>query len=166
MTFMNCLNFFSDSRTSVKANDGVWHHICVLWENSLGSWTFYKDGDPVKEGTDFKRGYTIIEGGTLVLGQEQDSVGGDFNADQSLQGMLASVNVWDKVLPATQIKDMSKSCLQEEWNEGNVYKWIDFLREGGTRLVQPSPCKMVELGTWKLNIILINAHALYMVKLP
>lgn len=75
-----------------------------------------------------------------MLGQEQDSVGGDFQASQSFQGMLSDVNVWDRVLPAAQIKDMSQSCLPDERNEGNVYKWTDFLRQGGPKLVEPSPC--------------------------
>ena len=55
--------------------------------------------------------------------------------------MLSNVNVWDSVLPATQIKEMSQSCLSDVWNEGNVYKWIDFLRQGGAKLVEPSPCE-------------------------
>ena len=85
----------------------------------------------------------------MVLGQEQDSVGGGFDSTQSLQGMLSDVNVWDKVLLSAEIIEMSKSCQLDEGNEGkggNVYKWSDFLREGGARLVHPSPCKMVEVG--------------------
>ena len=133
--------YFLNRQTSVTANDGVWHHICVTWESSSGSWKFYKDCKLKQEGTDFKRGYTIKEGGTLVLGQEQDSVGGDFDSDQSFQGKLSNVNVWDKVLPATQIKDISSSCLLDKWNEANVYKWSDFLRQGGPKLLTPSTCE-------------------------
>jgi len=135
------------SLTTVTANDGVWHHICVSWESSSGSWKLYKDGNLKQEGTNFKTGYTIRQGGTLVLGQEQDSVGGDFDASQSFQGMLSNVNVWDQVLDATLIKERSKSCELEDGNEGNLYKWPDFLHEGGARLVHPSPCKIVEVGT-------------------
>jgi len=76
-----------------------------------------------------------------VLGQEQDSVGGDFDATQSFQGMLSNVHVWDRVLPATQIKEISTSCVLDEWNEANVYEWSDFLRQGGAKLLKPSPCK-------------------------
>lgn len=100
----------------------------------------------MKKGT-LKKGYTIRERGTLVLGQEQDSVGGDFDKKQSLKGMLSNVNVWDRVLSATHIKDMSRSCLRDEWNEGNVYKWPDFLNEGGAKVFRPAPCVRVELGT-------------------
>ncbi|KAL9983773.1 hypothetical protein ACROYT_G005997 [Oculina patagonica] len=133
------------SQMSVKVNDGVWHHICASWESYSGSWKFYKDGVLKQKGTNFKKGYTIRGGGTLVLGQEQDSVGGNFDAKQSLQGMLSYVNVWDKAISATEINDMSRSCLPNEWNEGNVYKWTNFLGEGGALLVRPTPCVKEEV---------------------
>ena len=82
-----------------------------------------------------------------MLGQKQESVGGGFRTSESFQGMLANVNVWDHVLEGTLIKKRSKSCELKEGNEGNVYKWQEFLYEGGARLVHPSPCKIVEVGT-------------------
>ena len=130
--------YFIKRLTTVKANDGVWHHICLSWEKILGSWKFFKDGLVKQEGTSFKIGYTIRQGGTLVLGQEQDSIGGEFETSQSFQGMLSDVNVWDRALLVTQIKEMSQSCLPDE---GNVYKWTNFLRQGGPKLVEPSPCE-------------------------
>ena len=82
-----------------------------------------------------------------MLGQEQHSVGGGFDSSQSFQGMLSVVNLWDNVLSASQIKEMSEPpCQLDEGNGGNVYKWSDFLSEGGARLVQPSPCKIVKVG--------------------
>ena len=76
-----------------------------------------------------------------MLGQEQDSVGGGFETVQSFQGMLSNVNIWDQFLSGTKIKEMSKSCLSDGENDGNVYKWRDFLRKGGVKLVKPTPCK-------------------------
>ena len=132
--------------TSVTPNDGVWHHICVSWESSSGSWKFYKDGEVKEEGTNFKRGHTITQGGSLVLGQEQDSVGGGYDADQSFKGTLLNVNLWDKVLSPTEIEEMSTSCLLNEWNAGNVYKWRHFVRESETRLVKQSTCEPLGTG--------------------
>ncbi len=77
----------------------------------------------------------------MVLGQEQDSVGGGFDSSQSFEGMLSNVNVWDHVLSAAQITEMSTSCQLDEWNEANVYKWTEFLRQGGAKLQKPSPCE-------------------------
>ena len=99
-----------------------------------------KDGFVKEEGTGFGKGHTIREGGTLVLGQEQDEVGGGFENVWSFQGMLSNVNVWDRVLGTSQIEEMSLSCLPDKGNEGNVYKWSDFLHQGGPKLVKPSPC--------------------------
>jgi len=130
----------SPKSTSVSANDGKWHHICTSWENTAGSWKFYRDGAVAAKGTGHKTAHVIKSGGSIVLGQEQDSPGGGFDANQSFIGMLTNVNVWDHVLPIAQIEQMSKSCLS---GEGNVYKWSDFIhgREGNARVVIPSPCK-------------------------
>ena len=99
-----------------------------------------------KEDNNFQKGHTIRQGGTLVLGQDQDSVGGGFDSTQSFQGMLSNVNIWDHVLPQTQIKEMAKSCLLDEWNAGNVHKWRDFLQKKGATLVAPSPCETLGTG--------------------
>lgn len=133
-------SLFLHRSTSVTAFDGVWHHICLTWENRLGSSKFYKDCELQDEGT-LKTGHTIRQGGTLVLGQDQRLVGGDFDTSQSFRGLLSNVNVWDHVLSAAQITEMSTSCQLDEWNVANVYKWADFLRQGGTKLVKPSPCQ-------------------------
>ena len=131
----------------MSPNDGVWHHICLSWERSSGSWKLYKDGEIKQQGTDFKKGFTVREGGSLVLGQDQDSVGGGFEADESFKGMLSNVNVWDHKLTDAQIKDMSASCLLDEWNSGNVYSWRSFLQKAQARLVTESPCKPLGTGT-------------------
>ncbi len=131
---------------SVRAFNGLWHQICVSWESNSGSWRFYKDGDLKMQGSSFKRGHTIRQGGTLVLGQDQDSVGGGFEAADSFQGMLSNVNVWHVALDATQISRLSKTCVQDEASDNKVYKWLDFLRQGGVTIVHPSPCQPVLIG--------------------
>ena len=65
----------------------------------------------------------IRGGGALVLGQEQDSVGGSFEASQSFIGEMTGVNIWDHVITDQEIMRMSKSCLT---GVGNVFKWRDF----------------------------------------
>ena len=122
-----------------SANSGRWHHICMTWRNSDGAWQFYKDGELQTNNTGLSKGHTIQGGGSLVLGQDQDSVGGSFQPHQSFQGSLTNVNVWSYILSASAIKSMSKSCLS---GEGNVYKWSDFIYgvKGKTVVVIPSSC--------------------------
>lgn len=120
--------------TSVSAIDGKWHHICATWENRAGSWKLYKDGVVAAQGQGLQNGHVIRGGGSLVLGQEQDSVGGRFNADQSFVGEMTGVNIWERVMHHQWIVSLSKSCLT---GEGNVYKWSDFKPHliGGVQLV-------------------------------
>lgn len=92
----------------------------------------------------------------MVLGQDQDSVGGGFETDDSFQGMLANVNVWNEVLTPEQIKPMSKSCLVDENNAGKVFKWLDFLREGEPRLVKPFSCEPFGKGKVTVEDMFVN----------
>ena len=144
-------------KTSVNANDEAWHHICLSWKNIFGQWKFYKDGDLKQKGEDLKHGHTITQDGTMVLGQEQDSMGGGFQKDQSFQGMLSNANVWDRVLTDTEIEQMSKSCFWNKFNDGNVFNWVDFIREGGAFLIKPSPCEPFDING-RLSVNFIFSH--------
>ena len=42
--------------TSISANDGKWHHICFVWENTAGSWKLYKDGKIAASGKSLSKG--------------------------------------------------------------------------------------------------------------
>ncbi len=91
-----------------------------------------------------------------MLGQKQGSVGGGFQADQSFKGMLSNVNLWNRVLLASQIEEISTSCLLDPWNAGNVYKWHNFLRASETRLLKKSTCEPLLAG--RLNNTLARFH--------
>lgn len=82
-------------------------------------------------------GYVIRGAGSLVLGQDQDSVAGGFSASQSFVGEMTGVNVWNRVMDHHEITSLSKSCRS---GEGNVYKWSDFKPHiiGGVHLVSLS----------------------------
>ena len=135
ITFVLC-----NRQLSVSANDNEWHHICVSWENTAGSMNFFKDGVLSANATNFKVAHVIRSGGSLMLGQEQDSVGGGLSSAQSFQGFLSNLNVWDYVLCQEIITRMSKACKFSE--KGNVYAWSSFKLgfEGDPRLFIPSPC--------------------------
>ncbi len=85
----------------------------------------------------FFTGYVIRGGGALVLGQEQDSVGGSFEASQSFIGEMTGVNIWDHVIKDKEITRMSKSC---HTGVGNVFQWSDFKAhlKGSVKITNPS----------------------------
>lgn len=47
--------------TDVRANDGMWHLVCVTWTSVGGTWAIYLDGNLADNGTDLGNG-TSIEG--------------------------------------------------------------------------------------------------------
>ncbi|CAB3367991.1 Hypothetical predicted protein [Cloeon dipterum] len=96
--------------TDVSANDGLWHLVCLLWSSQEGSWLLYKDGVRAEGGRGLATKTSIPGGGTLVLGQEQDSPGGSFNAEQSFLGRLGPVAMWPTLLSDDQLATIYDNC--------------------------------------------------------
>lgn len=133
----NCSSLLLFSRTSVSANDGNWHHICMTWESSAGSWQLFKDGRIAASGRGLAKGHCIRGGGLLVLGQEQDSLGGSFDARQSFIGELTGVNVWSRVIRNNEITRLSRACMT---GEGDILQWHNFKADvrGSVQLIYPT----------------------------
>ena len=47
-------------------------------------------------------------GGKWFLGQDQDELGGSFEKQQSLSGILSNINIWSKILTDKEVERMSK----------------------------------------------------------
>ena len=93
-----------DSRSlAVSANDGEWRHIAVTWKSLTGACTFYKDGEPVKTNA-FQVGNFMETNGTLVVGQDQDSLGGGFQSFQGFVGVIDEIRLWNTVRTAEEIQ--------------------------------------------------------------
>ena len=118
------LFFFFSSFTSINLYDDTWQHVCLTWENTQGVTKLYKDGQFTEQVTNHAtKNYTLKAGGFLVLGQEQDSIGGGFDRHQTLHGRLASVNMWDKVLSESDIAAQYTNCSVPH---GSVINWSVF----------------------------------------
>ena len=79
--------------------------------------------------------------GILIIGQNQDSPKGGFGAAPNYVGELTDLNMWNRVLNATEISNLSKSC---HGGRGNVKKWSDFKVgiRGDVRVISPSACEI------------------------
>lgn len=93
----------STGPTGVSANDGNWHHIAVTWQSSDGALKLYKDGN-LAYSTTLNRGTQISPGGTLVLGQEQDSLGGSIDPAQRFIGSMDEVAIYSSALDISRIQ--------------------------------------------------------------
>lgn len=96
-------------------HDAKWHHIVMTWRSSDGQTKLYKEG--VNSATSvLHMNNPIPDGGALVFGQEQDSVGGNFG--ESYGGLLDEVKLYNRVLTATEVQTLYQSRLLTINGEG------------------------------------------------
>lgn len=87
--------------------DAKWHHICVIWSSIQGRYWFYVDRKLTSMGSKFQKGYEIPPGGSLILGQEQDTVGGGFEPSEAFVGFLAGFAIWDRALSPGEVSGIA-----------------------------------------------------------
>lgn len=84
----------TSSNTGLSFNDGLFHHVVSTWRSSDGLLIVYIDG--VNEfSSNVQVGQTLENGGALVIGQEQDAVGGGFQPSQAYDGIMEEVRISD-----------------------------------------------------------------------
>uniref|UniRef100_A0A8C0J2G6 Pentraxin family member n=1 Tax=Chelonoidis abingdonii TaxID=106734 RepID=A0A8C0J2G6_CHEAB len=80
-----------------------WVHVCASWESATGIAELWVNGSPLPR-KGLKKGYSVSNQGVIVLGQEQDSFGGGFDAKQSFVGEIADVYMWDRATPTAAMQ--------------------------------------------------------------
>lgn len=86
----------------VSVNDGRWHHVAVTWTSAGGQTVLYVDG-VVRYSGALAAGTSLTPGGALILGQDQDSVGGGFDPTQAFVGAMDDVALFDRALAAGEV---------------------------------------------------------------
>ncbi|XP_004374099.1 neuronal pentraxin receptor [Trichechus manatus latirostris] len=124
----------------LSLKDNGWHHICISWTTRDGLWSAYQDGELQGSGENLAAWHPIKPHGILILGQEQDTLGGRFDATQAFVGDIAQFNLWDHALTPAQILGIA-NCT--ELLPGNVLPWEDKLVEafGGATKATFDVCK-------------------------
>ncbi|XP_068426296.1 neuronal pentraxin-2 [Clinocottus analis] len=119
--------------------DAKWHHVCVTWSTRDGQWEAYQDGVQRGSGINLSPWHPIKPGGVFILGQEQDTLGGRFDATQSFVGEISDVHMWSHVLTASDIYSLA-SCGSHL--RGDVLAWSETEVElhGGVAKYPFDPC--------------------------
>ncbi|KAM9313773.1 neuronal pentraxin-1-like [Pholidichthys leucotaenia] len=122
-------------------NDGKWHHLCITWTTRDGLWEAFQDGVKRGSGENLAPYHPIKPEGVLVLGQEQDTLGGGFDATQAYVGELANLNIWNRKLSNTEIYNLA-TCNSKAL-VGNVFSWTESNIEvfGGATKWTFEPCR-------------------------
>ncbi|XP_035511132.1 uncharacterized protein LOC118323296 isoform X2 [Morone saxatilis] len=88
--------------------DARWHHVCVVWSSIQGRFWHYIDRRLASSGSNFRKGWEIPGGGSVVLGQEQDTVGGGFDPAEGFAGQVAGFRVWNRVLGPSEVEGVAE----------------------------------------------------------
>ncbi|XP_039265256.2 uncharacterized protein LOC120340922 [Styela clava] len=94
-------------------------HFCVSAVPVAGFADVYINGKLLLRLKSTEKRNPVVGGGSLIIGQEQDSVGGDFAASQSFAGTIESFMMWYKQLDSNQIKDLYENkcpCYKKDTN--------------------------------------------------
>ncbi|XP_034297324.1 pentraxin-4 [Pantherophis guttatus] len=119
--------------------DGRWHHVCVIWSSLQGRYWFYLDRRLASLGSNFRKGYEIPSQGSLLLGQEQDTLGGGFESSESFVGLLAGFAMWGRALLPGEV---SSIALGEGLPRGTVLTLANVSMLSGS--VQKVDCTCLE----------------------
>jgi len=82
-------------------SDRNWHFIVLVKEGNMVS--FYVDGIPHGVAVDIGAKTLQVDTNGFILGQDQDCVGGCFNADQTWNGLIDDFKIFNKALFVNQI---------------------------------------------------------------
>ncbi|XP_061557540.1 chromobox protein homolog 6 [Phycodurus eques] len=127
------------ARLPLNISRGNWQHICVSWNQKGGEWQAYQGGKLRGEGHGLAAGHDVRPGGVLILGQEQDSLGGGFDSTQALVGELSQMGLWNRVLSADQVASLARCRML---TQDSVAPWIERGVEvyGGATKYPGEPC--------------------------
>uniref|UniRef100_A0A8C5QMQ2 Pentraxin family member n=1 Tax=Leptobrachium leishanense TaxID=445787 RepID=A0A8C5QMQ2_9ANUR len=109
-----------------------WNHVCSTWNSDTGVIQLWINGKLYPRLV-AQKGFTIPVPQSMILGQEQDSCGGGFVAQESFAGEMTDFHMWNYVLSLEQIHRVFQNQ-----HVGNVLSWSSLTFQiYGAVLVQP-----------------------------
>ncbi|MEQ9491210.1 MAG: LamG-like jellyroll fold domain-containing protein [Alphaproteobacteria bacterium] len=90
--------------SSVPIFENEWQHVAVSYDSVTETVNVYKNG-VLGDSFEMTGAGAIEADGTLVLGQDQDSVGGGFAASDAYSGQLDEFRFWNTLRTAEEIAD-------------------------------------------------------------
>lgn len=117
---------------------------CFYWDDT-GTTTIYNDGMIRVSGGNLRPGQAIPAGGTWVVGQDQDSVGGHFEVGETFNGGITNVNIYANfnVRAANTLgREVTRSTCEPKRYVNIVKTWKDFRlgMVGKLKVTQKSSC--------------------------
>ncbi len=116
--------------------DDQWHHVVVIRDDIVGQHIVYVDGD-LKGSNVLALPFSSLEAQGLVIGQDQDSVGGGYSTAQSFRGEIDELRFWNKILTAQEIN--ARKDIQLTGDEPQLLLYYSFNESSGEVALDGSP---------------------------
>ncbi|CTQ55683.1 Hemolysin IA [Roseibium album] len=100
--------------------DGSQHTVSLAFDETMNSVSLYVDGALADTESGLSFLAEVSSGGTLMFGQEQDSVGGSFDSTQIMSGEIYEARVWSDVRTSDEISSNWDSQLSDPGSESNL----------------------------------------------
>ncbi|KAA0185655.1 hypothetical protein HAZT_HAZT010833 [Hyalella azteca] len=116
ISYYHGLRYFDNPKDPEFLRLDSWSFYCHLARGD--NFTVLRDGMKILDAKiDTAHGKMPLNG-IFIVGQEQDLLGGGFNADESFHGKMALLNIWNYSIDPKQMKDM-REC--RSIGNGNVF---------------------------------------------
>ena len=102
--------------------DGSRHTLSVTWNSTGGVWEMFVDGYSMDSGSGLETGVTLAGGGTLVMGNDQDSVDGGYDPAAEVAATLYDARIFNDVRTSTEIGDNYYTTVSSS-ESGLVANW-------------------------------------------
>ncbi|MBI85026.1 MAG: hypothetical protein CMJ81_17670, partial [Planctomycetaceae bacterium] len=130
------LNHIKDAAWDISGlniADNQWHHFAIVRDSATSQATLYVDG--ASQGS-HSVDVSPLQAEAVVIGQDQDSVGGNFSTAQALHGSLTDVAVWAHARTSLQIaEDINHEFHMES---SGLRAWWDFDARHGSQAFDQS----------------------------
>ena len=115
---------------SSSVTDGLAHEWVVSRTAATGATTVYIDGRVAASTTGLSAGQALSSNGTLIFGQEQDTVGGGFQTSQTFRGTYSDIAVYNTAWTTSDV--ISKTgTVPSDSGSGVVAHWTFDSLSGG-----------------------------------
>ena len=130
-------NVFHSHNAGVKSRAGIvvgdWYHYCICWDYTSRTANIYHNGTQTGSYST-PSGRRLIVNGRVVLGQDQDTVGGGFQANQAFGGELQKLNIYSKKLSSSEVGDMYSAgrcsdTVEKSHGQSRQLKWEEVLQQ-------------------------------------
>lgn len=114
--YFNGVRQFGFPNLTSPVNLHQWTHYCHIFDN--GMYVAFVDGEEKARGAIATKEVSLNLRGMLTLGQEQDSLAGNYDVDQAFRGHIAQVNIWSRIVRPEEVRHQA-SCM--EFAPGDIF---------------------------------------------